>query len=155
MQPARVIIRPGQPGEAPAGGGLTEPLARPFHDHRPAARHQRLRRQIQHRGQVGDMVQRRARHDGVQRAGHRVPLELDLTVGRTRRGLGIDTNRLVPRRLHQGDEAARRPAADLEDPGRRGREPGAHERPVRDQPALIGSHADRPYAARQGGCSPT
>ncbi len=35
VQPARVI--PGQPGEAPAGGGLIEPFARPFHDHRPAA----------------------------------------------------------------------------------------------------------------------
>jgi hypothetical protein len=96
------------------------------------------------------MVQRRARHDGVQLAGHCVPLELDLAVGGSPRGLGVDTGRLVTRCLHHGDEAAQRPASDLDYPGRHGREGGAHERPVRGQPALIGGHADRPYAARQG-----
>ena len=131
VQPARVITGSGQPGEAPAGGGLIEPLACPFHDHRPAARHQRLRRPVQHRGQIGDMVQRRACHDGVQLAGHCVPLELDLAVGGSKRGLGVDTGRLVTRRLHHGDEAAPLPAPDLEDPGWRDRERGAYERPVR------------------------
>ena len=100
------------------------------------------------------MVQRRARHDGVQLAGHLVPLELDLAVGGSRRGFGVDTGRLVTRRLHHGDEAAPLPASDLEDPGRRGREPGVHERPVRGQPALIGGHDDRRYAARQGSRRP-
>ena len=121
VQPARVIIRSGQPGEAPAGGGLIEPLARPFHDHRPAARHQHPRHQVQHPGQIGDMVQGRARHDGVQLARRSIPLELDLAVGGSRRRLGVDTDRLVTHRLHHGDEAAQRPAADLDYPGLRGR----------------------------------
>src|SRR6185312_6774217 len=39
VQPARMVAGFGQPGEAPAGGGLVEPLPRPFHDHGRAAGH--------------------------------------------------------------------------------------------------------------------
>jgi hypothetical protein len=144
--PGLVLAGVGQAGEAPAGGGLVEALVGPFHDHHPAVGDEQGLHLVQDHGQVGDMVQRRGRHDGVRRGGRLVRLELDLTVGRSCRRFGIDPGGLVSRRFQHRDEPAEPPAADLDDPGRGRREMRQDEGPVRGQPAFIGRHAELAYA---------
>src|SRR5262245_1552741 len=93
------------------------------------------------------MVQRRAGHDRIHPAGHVIALELDLTVTGSLRRFRVDAGCLVTGRLQHGNEAAKRPAADLQHPGWRCRERGAHEWPGRGQPALISRHEATAYAA--------
>ena len=93
------------------------------------------------------MVQRRAGHDGLQTAGHVAALNLDQAAGRSSRRFGVYDRSPRNQPTPAWDEAAQRPAADLGHLGRHSRERGAHERPVRCQPALIRRHADRADAA--------
>ena len=131
------------PREAPLRGALVEPLPRPLGDDQRPAGPERCCDVPDHLADVRHVVERSARDDRVDGLLGLELLEADLVEAGSRRGIGVDSGRVVATLAQPRHEAARRAAPELEDGRRRGRQPGADEWPHGGRPAL-GVHAGDP-----------
>ena len=137
VQPS-VLLHPAL--EAPAGRDFVELLPVPLDDdHAPiAAEH--AGDSLEHRSGIGHVMQRRARHDRVDRCRKVGALELDALVGRAVRRRGIHADSLVAVGKQRWDKPAEVAAPDFDNGRGRRRQPRPDARPHRRQPQLLGVH---------------
>jgi hypothetical protein len=124
--------------EAPSRRRLVEILRDPLDHDQHAAGAEDLGDVVERRPGIVDVVEGDRRDDRVGGPLGPVILERGAPVGSPLRSLGIDARRVVPGAQQRRDVPAVRPAAELDDPGRRRRQLAADERPGRGEPDLVG-----------------
>jgi hypothetical protein len=141
-QPAVVVVRIAQlVAEAPSRGRLVEVLRDPLDDDQLAVGTQYLGDVVQRHPGILDVVEGERRDDRIGRVFWPVALERGLPVRSALRGLGIDARGVVSGLDQRRDVAARLPAAEFDDPGRRRRQLAPDERPGRREPDGISIRA--------------
>jgi hypothetical protein len=91
-----VLLLPIRVGDADAlGSGLVQPLPAEIVDHQAPFGRQELGHLVEGDCEVGDVVERKLRDDGVERVGFVEILDCHTPKDRPGRGFGIDTEHVV------------------------------------------------------------